>query len=82
MAERMEEASVAYPPLLLDQLVMHHGDVSGGTAEGDPSQLAPETERCLKGRSLQGVFLAAASPVRGAGCRQKSSQNSATFVTL
>ncbi len=43
MAQRMEEASVADPSLLLDQLVMHDGDVSGGTAEADPSQLAPET---------------------------------------
>ena len=43
MAKRMEEASVAYPPLLLDQLVMHDGDVSGCTAEADPAQLAPET---------------------------------------
>ena len=43
MAQRMKEASVADPPLLLDQLVMHDGDVSRCTAEGDPSQLAPET---------------------------------------
>ena len=43
MAQRMEEASVADPPFLLDQLVMHDGDVSGCTAEADPSQLAPET---------------------------------------
>jgi hypothetical protein len=39
----MQEASVADPALLLDQLVMHNGDVSGRTAEADPSQLAPET---------------------------------------
>ena len=43
MAQRMEEASVTDPPLLLDQLVMHSGNVSGRTAEADPSQLAPET---------------------------------------
>jgi len=43
MAQRMEEASVADPPLLLDQLVMHDGDVSGCTPETDPPQLAPET---------------------------------------
>ena len=43
MAQRMEEASVANPPLLLNQLVMHNGDVSGCTAEADASQLAPET---------------------------------------
>jgi hypothetical protein len=61
MAQRMEEASVADPPLLLDQLVMHNGDVSGCTAEADPSQLAPETQRCLKGRSLQRIFHPAAS---------------------
>jgi hypothetical protein len=43
MAERMEEASVADPPLLLDQLVMDDGDVSCCTAETDLPQLAPET---------------------------------------
>jgi len=43
MAQRMEEASVADPPLLLDQLVVHNGNVSGCTTEADPSQLAPET---------------------------------------
>ena len=43
MAQPMEEASVADPPLLLDQLVMHDGNVSGRAAEADPSPLAPET---------------------------------------
>ena len=43
MAQRMEEGSVADPPLLLDQFVMHDGNVSGCAAEADPSQLAPET---------------------------------------
>lgn len=43
MAQRMEEAAAADPPLLLDQLVVHDGDVSGCTGEADPSQLAPET---------------------------------------
>ena len=72
MAQRMEEASVADPPLLLDQLVMHNGDVSGCTAEADPSQLAPETQRCAKGRSLQPIFHPAACQVPRARCRQKS----------
>jgi len=43
MAQRMKEPSVADPTLLLDQLVVHDGNVSGGTAEADPSQLEPET---------------------------------------
>ncbi len=43
MAQRMEEPSVADPPIPLDQFVMHDGNVSGGAAEGDPSQLPPET---------------------------------------
>jgi len=74
MAQRMEEASVADPSLLLDQLVMHDGDVSGCTAEADPSQLAPETERCPKGRSLRRIFHRAASQVPIARCGQKSFQ--------
>src|SRR5580698_5195141 len=64
MAQRMEEASVADPPLLLDQLIMHDGDVSGCTAEADPPQLAPEMQRCLKGRSLWGIFHPAVSQLR------------------
>ena len=43
MGQRMEEASAADPPLLLDQLVMHDGNMSSRAAEADPSQLAPET---------------------------------------
>ena len=43
MAQRVQESLIADPPLLLDQLVMHDGDVSGCTAEADPSQLEPET---------------------------------------
>jgi len=43
MAQRMEEGSVAHPPLLVDQLVMHDGNVSSCSTEADPSQLAPET---------------------------------------
>ena len=82
MAQRMQESLIADPPFLLDQLVMHDGDVSGCTAEADPSQLAPETERCPKGRSLRGIFRPAASQVPIARCRQKSFQTSVTFVTL
>jgi len=82
MAQRMEEASVADPSLLLNQLVMHDGDVSSSTAEADPSQLAPETQRSLKGRLLRGIFRPAASQVPRARCRQKSSHNSVTFETL
>jgi hypothetical protein len=52
MAQCMEEHSVADPPPLLDQFVVHDGDVSGCAAEADPSQLEPETECCHEGRSL------------------------------
>jgi hypothetical protein len=72
MAQCMEEASVADPPLLLNQLVMHNGDVSGCTAEADPSQLAPETQRGAKGRSLQPIFPPAACQVPRARCRPES----------
>ncbi len=51
MAQRMKKPSVADPPLLLDQLVVPDGYVSGGTAEADPSQLEPETQRCPERRS-------------------------------
>ena len=33
MAQGMEEHSVADPPLLLNQLILHDGDMSSGTAE-------------------------------------------------
>ena len=44
MAQRMKEPSIADPPLLLDQFVMHDGDVSCRAAEGDPSQLEPKPQ--------------------------------------
>jgi hypothetical protein len=52
MAQGMEESPVADPPLLLDQLVMHDGEVGGCTAEADPSELEPETQRFPEGRPL------------------------------
>ena len=82
MAQGMEEAAVADPPLLLDQLVMHDGDVSGCTAEGDPSQLAPETQRGLEGRLLQRIFHPAVFQVPRARFWQKSSQRFVTLETL
>jgi hypothetical protein len=45
MAQRKKKLSVTDPPLLLDQFVMHDGDVSCGAAEADPSQLEPEPQR-------------------------------------
>ena len=52
MAQRMKEPSITDPSLLLDQFVMHDGDVSGSAAEADPSQLEPETQRFAEGWSL------------------------------
>ena len=51
MAQRMEESSIADPPLLLNQVVVHDGDVSRRAAEGDPSQLEPETQGFPEGGS-------------------------------
>lgn len=45
MAQCMKELSVTDPPLLLDQVVMHDGDVSRRATEADPSQLEPEPQR-------------------------------------
>ena len=45
MAQGMKELSVTDPPFLLDQFVMHDGDVSCRAAEADPSQLGPEAQR-------------------------------------
>lgn len=45
MAQRMKEASIADPPLLPDQFVLHDGDVSCRAAEADPSQLEPKPQR-------------------------------------
>ena len=49
MAQGMEENSVADPPLLLNQLILHNGDMSSGTAEADPPELEPETQ-CFRER--------------------------------
>jgi hypothetical protein len=45
MAQRMKEPSITDPPLLLDQFVMHDGDVGCCTAEADPPQLKPKPQR-------------------------------------
>ena len=73
MAQRMEEASVANPPLLLDQLVMHDCNVSGCPAEADPSQLAPEAQRYLKGRSRRRIVHPAAFQIPRGRRRRKTS---------
>jgi len=49
MAQRMEKHSVADPPLLLNQLILHDGDMSSGAAEADPPELEPETQ-CFRER--------------------------------
>lgn len=51
MAQRMKKPSITDPPLLLDQLAMHDGDVSCCAAETDPSQLEPKPQRFPEGRS-------------------------------
>jgi hypothetical protein len=43
MTQRMEEAGVTDPPLFLNQIIVHNGDVCRGATEADPSQLEPET---------------------------------------
>ncbi len=53
MAQGMEESSVADPSFLLDQLVMHDGEMGGCTAEADPPELEPETQRFLERRPLR-----------------------------
>ncbi len=53
MAQGMEESSVADPSFLLDQLVMHDGEMGGCTAEADPSELEPETQCFPEGRPLR-----------------------------
>ena len=62
MAQGMEEASVADPPLLLDQLVVHDGEVSRCATEADPSQLEPETQRFPEGRPLQRGIIVPRAP--------------------
>ena len=52
MAQRMKEPSVTDPPLLLDQFIMHDGDVGCRTAEADPPQLEPKPQRFPERRSL------------------------------
>ena len=45
MAQRMKEPSITDPPLLLDQFVMHDGDVGRRAAETNPPQLEPKPQR-------------------------------------
>ena len=52
MAQCMKELSITDPPLLLDQFVMHDGDVGCCATEADPSQLEPKPQRFPEGRSL------------------------------
>jgi hypothetical protein len=37
------QLSIADPPLLLNQLLLHDGDMSSNTAEANPTQFEPET---------------------------------------
>ena len=52
MTQGMEEAGIADPALLLDQVVVHDGDVGRGAAEADPSELEPEPQGFLERRPL------------------------------
>jgi hypothetical protein len=58
MAQRVKKSSIADPPLLLNQLVLHDGDVGCRAAEADPSKLEPEPQRFgERGRLHCGVDL-------------------------
>ena len=46
----MEEAVVPQPPAPVDQLLVHHGDLSGGAAEVDEPELEPESEGLAEAR--------------------------------
>ena len=48
MAQRMKEPSITDPPFLLDQFVMHDGDVGRRAPEADPPQLEPKPQRFLE----------------------------------
>jgi hypothetical protein len=52
MTQCVEEAGIADPALLLNQVVVHDGDVGRRAAEADPSQLEPEPQRLLERRLL------------------------------
>ena len=45
MAQCVKELSVTDPPFLLDQLLVHDGDVSCRAPEADPPQLEPKPQR-------------------------------------
>ena len=46
----MQELVLVHPAAPFDQLLMHQGDLSGRTAEADPSQAPPEPGRLLQRR--------------------------------
>src|SRR2546430_8169239 len=43
--ERVQEASLGDPALLLDELAMHDRDLPGRTAEADPAEFPPVAQR-------------------------------------
>jgi hypothetical protein len=48
----MKESSITDPALLLDQVVVHDGDMGRRAAEADPPQPEPEPQGFLEGRLL------------------------------
>jgi hypothetical protein len=49
VVERMQEAVFGDPAAFFDQFLMHHRDLSGGTAEADEAELEPVGEGIAKG---------------------------------
>ncbi len=49
-AERMQEARLVDPLLLVDQNAVHRGDLSGRAAERQAADLEPDFQRLVKGR--------------------------------
>src|SRR5205809_814214 len=45
VVERVQEASLGDPALLLDELAMHDCDLPGRTAEADPAEFPPVAQR-------------------------------------
>jgi redox-sensitive bicupin YhaK (pirin superfamily) len=50
VVERVQEASLRDPAPALDQLLVHHRDLAGRSAEADEAELEPEAERVAKAR--------------------------------
>ena len=76
MTQRMEEAGIADPPLFINKIVVHDGDVCRRAAKANPSKLEPKPQCIPEGRSLHRSELFIPRYARSEGRAVTSTQKS------